>query len=110
LSKHFECFAIVRNPLSTLASWNSLDWFPLKDWHLPAGEKLDVDLGRHIARIAGVMDRQIHILEWFHDRFRRFLKQSAVIKYEALIESRGRELARFFPVATQLDENLSSKT
>jgi hypothetical protein len=109
LSKHFECFAIVRNPLATLASWNSLDWFPLKDGHLPVGEKLDVDLARGLTRIADVFDRQIHILEWFYDRFHRFLKESGVIKYEALIESRGRELAKFFPVATQLDENLTSK-
>jgi len=109
LSKRFECFAIVRNPLATIASWNSLDWFPLKDGHLPVGEKLDVDLARDLAKIADVMDRQIHILEWFYDRFRRFLKESAVIKYEGLIESRGRELAKCFPAATQLDENLTSK-
>ena len=32
-----------------------------------------------------------------------------MIKYEALIESRGRELAKCFPAATQLDENLASK-
>jgi hypothetical protein len=109
LSKHFECYAIVRNPLATIASWNSLDWFPLKDGHLPVGEKLDVDLARDLAGIADVFDRQIHILEWFYDQFRRFLKESAVIKYEALIESRGRELGRFFPAGTQLDENLASK-
>jgi hypothetical protein len=109
LSEHFECFAIIRNPLATLASWNSLEWFPLKDGHLPVGEKLDVDLARDLAKVADVFDRQIHILEWFYDRFRRFLKESAVIKYEALIESRGRELAKCFPAATQLDENLTSK-
>jgi Sulfotransferase family len=63
LSKHFECFAIIRNPLATLASWNSLDWFPLKDGHLPVGEKLDVDLARDLAKIADGLDRQIHILE-----------------------------------------------
>jgi len=108
LSKRFESVAIVRNPLATIASWNSLDWFPLKDGHLPVGEKLDVDLARDLAKIADVMDRQIHTLEWFYDRF-RLLKESAVIKYEALIESRGRELAKCFPAATQLDENLASK-
>src|SRR5437016_8268180 len=109
LSKHFECFAIIRNPLATIASWNSLDWFPLKDGHLPVGEKLDVDLARDLAKIGDVLDRQIRILEWFYDRFRRFLTESAVIKYEALIGSRGRELGKFFPAATQLDENLASK-
>ena len=109
LSKHFECFAIVRNPLAAIASWNSLDWFPLKDGHLPVGEKLDVDLARDLAKQPDLIDRQIHILEWFYDRFRRFLPERALIKYEDLIASRGRELGKFFPAAAQLDEDLSSK-
>jgi hypothetical protein len=109
LSKCFECWAIVRNPLATLGSWNSLDWFPLKDGHLPVGEKLDVDLARELSKTADVIDRQICILEWFYDRFQKFLNERAVIKYEALIASRGRELAKFFPAAEQLNEDLSSK-
>lgn len=109
LSKRFECLAIVRNPLATLGSWNSLDWFPLKDGHLPVGEKLDVDLARVLSKTANVIERQIYILEWFYDRFRKFLNERTVIKYEALIGSRGRELAKFFPATEQLDEDLSSK-
>ena len=46
---------------------------------------------------------------WFYDRFRRFLPEQAPIKYEDLIVSRGRELAKFFPAAAELDEDLSSK-
>ena len=109
LSKRFECFAIVRNPLATLASWNSLDWFALKEGHSPIGEKLDVDLGRALSKIGEVTDRQIHILEWFYDRFRRFLSEQAVIKYEDLMTSRGRELAKIVSAAEQLDEDLNSK-
>src|SRR6266700_5335793 len=109
LSQRFECYAIIRNPLATLASWNSLDRFPLKDGHSPIGEKLDVDLARDLANKTDVIERQIHILEWFYDRFRRFLPERALIKYEDLIASRGRELAKFFPAAAELDEDLSSK-
>jgi len=109
LSKRFECFAVVRNPLATLASWNSLDWFPLRDGHSPIGEKLDVDLARALATKSEAIERQIYVLEWFHDRFGRFLQEPAVMKYEALIESRGRELAKCFPAASQLDESLASK-
>jgi hypothetical protein len=109
LSKRFECYAIVRNPLATLASWNSLDRFPLKDGYLPIGEKLDVDLARNLAAKSDPYERQIYILEWFYDRFRRFLPERALIKYEDLIISRGRELAKFFPAAAELDEDLSSK-
>ena len=109
LSKRFECYAIVRNPLATLASWNSLAWLPLKDGHSPIGEKLDVDLARDLAAKSDPIERQIHILEWFYDRFRHFLPEGALIKYEDLIASRGREIAKFFPTAAELDEDLSSK-
>ena len=109
LSQRFECYAIIRNPLATLASWNSLDRFPLKDGHLPIGEKLDVDLARDLANTPDPIERQINILEWFYDRFRRFLPERALIKYEDLVASRGRELARFFPASSEFEENLDSK-
>ena len=109
LSKRFECFAVVRNPLATLSSWNSLDWLPLKDGHSPIGEKLDVDLARVLAKEADPIERQICILEWFYDHFHRFLPESAVIQYEELIASRARELAKYFPSAAELEEDLSSR-
>jgi len=109
LSKRFECFAIVRNPLATLASWNSLDWLALKDGHSPIGEKLDVDLARSLVTNSDAIDRQIHILEWFYDRFHRFVPEKALIKYEDLVASRARELQKILPGANQLNEDLSSK-
>jgi Sulfotransferase family len=109
LSEQFECCAIVRNPLATLGSWNSLDWFPLKDGKLPVGEKLDLDLARELAKLSDKIDRQIHVLEWFHGRFRRFLQENAILKYEDVIGSRARELAKIVATAEQLNEDLSSK-
>jgi len=109
LSKRFECCAIVRNPLATLASWNSLDLFPLKDGHSPIAEKLDPGLARELKKESDVIGRQIRILEWFYDRLRRFLEESAVLKYEMVVASRGRELTRISPVAGKLDEDLASK-
>ena len=109
LAKRFECYAIIRNPLATLASWNSLAWLNVKDGHAPIGEKLDATLQRALAAEPDAIERQLHILEWFYQRFRAFLPDSSLIKYEDLIASRGRDLARFFSGAAALDENLRSK-
>jgi Sulfotransferase family len=109
LSKRFECFAIIRNPLSTLASWNSLAWLNVKNGHAPIGEKLDPEFRRSLADQPDTIERQLMIMEWFYRRFRSFLPDKALIKYEDLITSRGRELGRFFPQASKLDENLASK-
>jgi hypothetical protein len=109
LTHRFDCFAIIRNPLATLASWNSLAWLNVGKGHAPIGEKLDMDFARALSREQDQIERQLLILEWFYDRFRRFLPNQAIIKYEDLVASSGRELARFFPAAAELAENLSSK-
>ena len=92
-----------------LASWNSLAWLSVRNGHAPIGEKLDAQLRQELADQPDVFERQIRILEWFYQRFRAFLPDNAVIKYENLIKSGGRELAPFFPEASQLEESLVSK-
>lgn len=109
LTQRFECFAIIRNPLATLASWNSLAWLNVGKGHAPIGEKLDPQLHRALAAEPDAIERQLQILEWFYTRFRNILPDRAIIKYEDLIASRGRELATFFPAAADFEENLSSK-
>lgn len=109
LSQRFECYAIIRNPLATLASWNSLAWLNVGNGHAPIGEKLDADLQRDLAAEPHAIERQLHILEWFYKRFRAFLPDRAMVKYEDLIASHGQELAKFFPGAANLNEPLSSK-
>ena len=109
LSQRFECVAIVRNPLSMLASWNSLAWLNVRNGHAPIGEKLDPQLRQELAGQPDVFERQMHIMEWFYKRFREFLPNNAILKYEDLIASHGRELRSFFPEAATLNENLVSK-
>ena len=109
LSPHFECFAVIRNPLATLASWNSLDWLKVKSARPRIAEKLDEDLSRSLATASDVYERQIRILEWSCELYCKFLPPEAVLKYEDLVETRARALARFFPAASNLNEDLVSK-
>ena len=48
-------------------------------------------------------------MDWFYKRFREFLPETAIVKYEELISSQGRVRERFFLGAGQLEESLSSK-
>jgi hypothetical protein len=109
LSEHFECFAIIRNPLATLASWNSLGWLKMKRGHAPIAEKLDADLARKLGGESDAVERQIQILEWAYDRFDRFLSKQSIITYEDLIATGGRALSKICPAATELNEDLVSK-
>ena len=109
LSQHFECFAVIRNPLATLASWNSLDWLKVKNGHAPIAEKLDADLARRLGRESDAIERQIQILEWAYDRFGRFLSKQSIIAYEDLIATRARALSTICPAAAEMNEDLASK-
>jgi len=49
------------------------------------------------------------IVECSYLRYRQLLRPEAVLKYEELIATRARALAKFFPDAANLDEDLVSK-
>jgi len=108
LVERFPVFAIVRNPLPVLASWNSID-FNLRDGHIPAAERIDRELAERLGAIDDPLDRQIYLMGWFHGRFRRHLPDQRIIRYEAIIESDGAALDVITPRAAELDEGLESR-
>lgn len=92
LAARFDTFAVVRNPLAVLASWNSVD-LPVSRGRVPAGERLDPVLA---ARLHGEPDRgrrQLAILDWFCGRFARLLPPERIIRYEQVVQSGGAALA-----------------
>jgi len=108
LIKRFPCFAIIRNPLSILASWNSVN-MPLTTGHMPAAERLDYDLKKTLKHAKDRFDRQIQLLAWHYEKYRRVLPSPAILRYEDMITSGGKCLAAITPNADTLNEALVSK-
>jgi hypothetical protein len=108
LVTRFPVYAIVRNPLAMLASWSTVE-FAVQRGHVPVAEGLDPDLKATLAAIDDVLDRQIQVLIWFHDRIRRYLPEEAIIRYESIVETGGKALAVVRPSAASLDEPLQSQ-
>jgi hypothetical protein len=108
LVPRFPVFAIVRNPLSMLASWATVE-FAVQRGRVPVAEGLDRELKAQLASIEDVLDRQIHILTWFHERIRRYLPDEAIIRYESIVETGGKALAVVRPGAASLAEPLRSQ-
>jgi hypothetical protein len=104
----FQVYGIIRNPLATLASWNSVD-FGGQEGHAGGAERLDPELRANLAGIADRLDRQIFLLGWFHERYRRFLPDRSVIRYESIVETGGRALAVVQPEARVLTEPLENR-
>lgn len=108
LVKRFRVFAVLRNPLAVVASWNSID-FGANRGRIPAAERVDPELREALDSLAEPLDRQLYILNWFYERWHRFIPQENFIRYEDLVESGGRALSSIQPLAAELSEPLESR-
>ncbi len=77
-------FAIIRNPVAVLASWQSVD-LPVRDGRIPAGERVDRALKSRLDACADRMARQLIVLDWFFERFRDHLAADRLIRYEEVV-------------------------
>lgn len=83
LHEVFPAYAIVRNPLAVLASWNSVD-LPVNGGRVPAGEMYAPELAQLLNDTPGRIERQLHILEWFCQNFTRYLP-NRILRYEDFV-------------------------
>ena len=107
LRPHFDCYALVRNPLSVLLSWRD-SGMPIAAGKSGAIETLHPDFAERLTAMTDVVDRQIALIDFFFSQYRDHVPAN-VIKYEDVIATGGRELARIAPAAATLDEPLSSR-
>lgn len=91
LVEAFECLAIVRNPVSVLASWHSLD-APLASGHAPMAEHFDQRLRIELGDSVDTLDRQLRLLAWYFDQYRRHLPRARIVRYEDIVSSGGHAL------------------
>lgn len=108
LRDRYPCFAVVRNPLAALLSWHSIQ-APVNDGHLPYGEAFDARLKAALAAEPDRVSRQLVILRWYFSRYEELLPRTHVIRYEDIVASGGRALARIDPDAATLDEPLENR-
>ena len=108
LVQRFPCYAIVRNPLSVLASWNSVD-HNVRRGHSRGTELYDKGLENELASIEDRTARQLRLMSWWYGRFHDTLGEDRIIRYEDIVDSGGKALCAITPAAGVLDERLSSK-
>jgi hypothetical protein len=107
LVQYLPTYAVVRNPLSILASWNTLP-LKLKEGHSGL-VKLDNNLANTIAKITGKIEKQICLLSSYYEKFSQFLPSSSIIYYEEIVETKGKVLSKINANAVELDSQIESK-
>jgi hypothetical protein len=107
LCASWRCFAVVRNPVSVIASWSSLD-HPLSEGRAPMAELFDDELRRKLDSTQNTLLRQVHLVNWYFERYHQFLSPSQIIFYESVVKTSGKCLSNVAPAAQLLSENISS--
>jgi len=107
LVDRFSCVAIVRNPLATLASWNTLDF--KRDGRAPYAERIDPELKIRLDRARDRYDRQVRLLEWFFERYSGTLPRARVIRYEDVCADPARTLSVITPRAAEITRQLQER-
>ena len=106
LDVHFDCCALVRNPLATLASWHTLD-HPVRDGQIMAAKRINIPLADRLADIGNSRDRRLALLAWYYERFTEVLEADRIFRYEDIMTSNGRVLEAMFPSASKLPHSLT---
>jgi hypothetical protein len=96
LRERFSVFAIVRNPLSVLASWESVP-FLQREGQLGLRSIIAPDIASRLEAIEDRLERQLALLDWFFERYATGLPRERVIRYEDVIATGGAALA---PIAS----------
>jgi len=92
LAPVFDCYAVIRNPLAVLASWNSVD-LPITQGHLPMAERLNPALTTWLDAEPDVLERQLFLLDWIFAQYAQALPPERIIPYEQIVSTDGVALA-----------------
>lgn len=108
LAARFPAYAVIRNPLAVLASWQSID-ANVHRGSAPVAERLDPGLSTRLRTLKDPDSRQLGLLDWFFAKYRDALPPTRVLQYENVVASGGSALAPITPAAAQLAEPLASR-
>jgi hypothetical protein len=106
---HFPVFAVVRNPLAVLGSWESMPWRTLRVGQLGIPTKLAPEIHRRLEHLSDPLERRIEMLVWHFESFTALLPRERVIRYEDVIASGGSALSGIVASAAGLNIELEAR-
>jgi hypothetical protein len=107
LKNHFPCYSVIRNPLTTIASWNSIN-APVSEGNLTVLKGLEPLLFEKLNTISDLFLRQIALYNEIVKNY-SLLNEKNIIRYEDLITSSGKVLSAITEVATELQVKMINK-
>ena len=108
LQGRYRCYATIRNPLSVLLSWNSLE-MPVSNGRAPAAEACDKNLSIALDNEANIYKRQTILLAWYFNKISDFIAPINIIRYEDTVKNGGKNLSVINSQADDLTDILTSR-
>lgn len=90
LQSRVPLYAVVRHPLASLASWQTVNT-SLRDGRWPVAEAFAPEVRELLVRLNTPLERQIALLRWIL-RVYRDLPPGHVVTYEAVVQDAGKAL------------------
>lgn len=103
----YPLYTIIRNPVSTIASWNTIQ-APVSKGNLTVLKGLRPALFEELERIPDLLDRQVRLLHELYLPY-RLLREEQIIRYEDIVESNGAALNKIAPGPAAIDHPLENK-
>lgn len=107
LNDLYPYYAIVRNPLAVLGSWNSVD-VPVSRGVMRHLDRFNPDLLRTLESVNTVLDKQLVIMDFYFDQYRQ-LDKSQILTYEDIIAEQGRVLSVITNSEVKYNSSLENK-
>ncbi len=107
LQDYFPVYILIRHPVATIASWNSVK-APVSAGNLKVLETLDPLMFASLAGISDLIERQVKLLDNIYKAFLKATK-ATYIRYEEIISSGGNAIKTISSSQTNLTEYLESK-
>jgi hypothetical protein len=108
LSTMFPIYSIVRNPLSVLSSWNTIQG-QSGEGRPAVAEKLDKSLHIACELITNLHERQLYLLSYYYQKIIDNVPFRNIIRYEDIVATNGKQLTIITPEAQLLNEELENK-
>jgi hypothetical protein len=90
IAKVHPFYAVIRNPLDLLSSWNTVN-IPVSRGKVAKADRLLPSLPARYNQKETLYEKQVEILDWYFDQYRR-IDRDHIIRYEELIDSQGKNL------------------
>jgi hypothetical protein len=107
IAKWYPVFVLLRHPVATIASWNTIQ-APVAKGNLKVLEKLNPDLYAFLNKVPDRLERQVLLLLEMYNRYAD-VPASNILYYEELIQTRGSVLSNIVEEGEPLHATLKNK-